>query len=149
LRAFPALAAPVFAVLAIAGCSQPRELYVSDAWVRLPAVPGRPAAAYFTLHGGATDATLIGVSTDVAIKTELHETKDANGAMTMAPLPSLAVPARSAIAFAPGGRHVMLFDLNPAVKKGGALTLTFSFSNGLRIQQDASVIAAGDPAPKS
>ena len=147
LRPF-SLLAPLAAVAALAGCSQPRELYVSDAWVRLPAVAGRPAAAYFTLHGGATDATLITVSTDVAIKTEMHETKNEGGAMTMAPLASVAVPARGKVAFAPGGRHVMLFDLNPSVKRGGAMTLTFSFASGLRIQQDATVIAAGDPAPK-
>jgi periplasmic copper chaperone A len=142
-------ALPLLVAVALAGCSQPKELYVSDAWVRLPAAAGRPAAAYFTLHGGAADATLITVSTDVAIKTELHETRTEGGRTTMAPLPSIPVPARGTVPFAPGGRHVMLFDVNPGVKPGGTMTLTFSFSNGLRIQQDASVIAAGSPAPKS
>ena len=140
-------AVPLLVAVAIAGCSQPRELSVTDAWVRLPAVAGHPAAAYFTLHGGATDATLIDVSTDVAIRAELHETKSVGGAMTMAPLASVAVPARGAVPFAPGGRHVMLFDLNPSVKRGGSMTLTFSFADGLHIQQDAGVIAAGAPAP--
>ena len=142
---------PVFllSALVLAACSQPKELSVTDAWVRLPAVAGRPAAAYFTLHGGPTDATLIDVSTDVAIKMEMHETRNEGGRTTMAPLASVAVPARAAVTFVPGGRHVMLFDLNPSVKRGGTMTLTFSFANGLRIQQDATVIAAGDPAPKT
>ena len=138
----------LLAAVAIAGCSQPRQLYVGDAFVRLPAVAGRPAAAYFTLHGGQTDATLINVTTDVAIRSELHETKDAAGQMTMARLASVPVPAKRDVAFAPGGRHVMLFDVNPTVKRGGTMTLTFTFADGLRIEQDAGVIAAGDPAPK-
>lgn len=137
------------AAVAVAGCAQPRERSVTNAWVRLPAVAGRPAAAYFTLHGGKTDATLIAVTTDVAIRTELHETKAAGRAMTMAPLNAVPVPARGTVSFAPGGRHVMVFDLNPVVKRGGTMTLTFTYADGLRIQQDAAVIAAGDAVPKT
>ena len=143
MRAFTLLAA-----VALVGCGQPRQLSVTDAWVRLPAAAGRPAAAYFTLHGGPTDATLINVTSDVAIRSEMHETRDAGGRTTMAPLASVAVPAKADVPFAPGGRHVMLFDINPSVKPGAAMTLTFTFANAVRIQQDASVIAAGDPAPK-
>ena len=86
---------------------------------------------------------------DVAIRTELHETRAAaNGrGMTMAALRSVAVPANGAIAFAPGGRHLMLFDINPGIRAGGSITLTFAFADGLRIQQQARVIGAGDPPP--
>ena len=143
-----------FGVLAglavLAGCAPEKQLYVSDAWVRLAAVPGRPAAGYFTVHGGPTDATLITVATDIAIKTEMHETKpSANGrGMTMAAVRSVPVPALGTVPFAPGGRHAMLFDLDPSVKPGGIITFTFAFGDGLRIQKDARVIAAGDAPPK-
>ncbi|MEG8056594.1 hypothetical protein QP150_07360 [Sphingomonas sp. 22L2VL55-3] len=40
------------AAMALASCSPPKELSVDGAWVRLGAVTGRPAAAYFTVHGG-------------------------------------------------------------------------------------------------
>lgn len=144
---------PSFAILgalvALAGCAQERQLYVSDAWVRLPAVAGRPAAGYFTLHGGPTPATLVAVSTETAIRAELHETKrTASGAMAMAGIASVPVPALGEVRFAPGGRHLMLFGLNPVVKPGSAMTLTFTFADSTRIQLDATVIAAGDPAPK-
>ena len=144
---------PSFAILAaavaLAGCGQEKQLYVSDAWVRLPAVAGRPAAGYFTLHGGPGAATLIAVSADTAIRTELHETKrTANGAMTMAKITAVPVPALGEVRFAPGGRHLMLFGLNPVVKPGSAMTLTFTFADSTRILLDATVIAAGDPAPK-
>lgn len=122
---------------------------MTDAWVRLPAVAGRPAAAYFTLHAGAVDTTLTGVTTDAAIRTELHETRAAaNGrGMTMAALRSVAVPANGSVGFVPGGRHVMLFDIDPRVRAGGTITLALTFSDGRRIQQQARVIGAGDPPP--
>ena len=138
------LAALLLPALALAGCSKPKQLYVDHAWVRLPAVRTQPGAAYFTLHGGKTDATLIAVSTDVAIRSELHE----GMAGAMKPVSSIPVPAGSTVPFTPGGRHVMLIDLNPVVKPGGKLTLTFTFANGDRILQDAAVLDAGAPAPK-
>ncbi|WP_298670812.1 copper chaperone PCu(A)C [uncultured Sphingomonas sp.] len=144
--------AATFAVVAaaLAGCAQEKQLSVSDAWVRLAAVPGRPAAGYFTLNGGPADATLIDVSTDVAVRTEMHEMKPAGpgGAMAMDAVRQVRVPASQKVRFAPGGQHAMLFDVNPSVKPGGQITFTFTFSDGLRIQQQANVIAAGDPAPK-
>lgn len=141
-------ALPLLAALLLAGCGQPPQLSVTGAWVRLAAAPGRPAAAYFTVHGGRTDATLVNVTTDVAIRTEMHETKSANGQMTMAKLASVKVPARTDVPFAPGGRHVMVFDTNPVVKPGSRMTFTFTFADATRILQDATVIAAGSPAPK-
>ncbi len=55
---------------------------------------GRPGAAYFTLHGGRSDATLIDVSADVAVRAEIHESMSGAGGMAgMKPLASVAVPA--------------------------------------------------------
>ncbi len=138
------LAALLLPALALLACSRPKQLYADGAWVRLPAVRTQPGAAYFTLHGGKTDGTLIAVGTDVAIRSELHESM----AQGMKPVASVPVPAGSTVAFTPGGRHVMLIDLNPTVKPGGKLTLTFTFADGERILQDAAVLDAGAPAPK-
>lgn len=138
-----------FGGLALLGaCAQPRELSVDNAWVRLGAVQGRPAAAYFTIHGGPTDATLIGVTADVAIRSEMHESMRSGSMAAMKPIASVAVPAKTDVAFAPGGRHVMLFSINPGIKPGGRrVTLTLTFSDGSRILQNADVVGAGDPEP--
>lgn len=136
--------------LTLSACGQPKQLYADHAWVRLGAVKRNPAAAYFTLHGGPGAATLINVTTDVAIKSEMHESMAAAaGAMTtMKPIQQVAIPAGATVPFQPGGRHVMLFDMNPGIKPGSTLTLTLSFADGTRILQDAGVIGAGDPTPK-
>ena len=140
--------------LALAGCAKPKPLYVDGAWVRLNAVANGPAAAYFDVHGGPTAATLISVSTDTAIKAQMHESAmiPAAGAgqsmATMTPLARVDVPAKTLVRFAPGGRHVMLFNVNPTIKRGSAMNFTFTFADGERILQTATVVAAGDPAPK-
>ena len=138
------LAALLLPALALAGCAKPKETYVDAAWVRLPAVRSQPGAAYFTIHGGKADKTLIAVGTDVAIRSELHDSMGGG----MKPVASVPVPAGSTVAFTPGGRHVMLYSLNPTVKPGSKITLTFTFADGERILQDAAVVDAGAAAPK-
>lgn len=157
MRSRLALAAALALAVTVGGCGQPKQIYVDHAWVRLAAVPHQPAAAYFTLHGGPADATLIGVGCELAIRTEMHQSMSAagpstgsgRGMMTMKPLAQLALPAGATVSFAPGGRHVMLYDLDPSVTPGSRVTFKFTFADGLMILEDASVIAAGDPAPTS
>ena len=142
------LLAPIVLAAALAGCGQPKQLFVDQAWVRLAAVPGSPAAAYFRLNGGPTDNVLLTVTTEVAIKSELHETASTGGAMTMRPIQRVALPADSELSFAPGGKHVMLFNVNPGIKAGSRVPLVFTFVDGLRIEYNARAIAAGDPPPE-
>lgn len=145
--AAPLIAASL-AATGLAGCAKPKPLYVDHAWVRLNAVARGPAATYFDVHGGPTAATLISVSTDTAIRAEMHESTTKGGMATMAPIASVDIPAKTLVRFAPGGRHVMLFDVNPGIKPGATMNFTFTFGDGERILQTASVVGAGDPTPK-
>jgi periplasmic copper chaperone A len=138
----------VAAALLVGGCGQPAELSVDQAWVRLPAVSGRPGAAYFTVHGGAQGDTLLSVSTPAALRSELHESMAQGGVTSMRPIRDLAIPANGTLAFAPGGRHVMLFDLGPQVQAGATIPLALSFAGGKRIEVQAKLVGAGDPAPE-
>ncbi|MCI1141584.1 copper chaperone PCu(A)C [Sphingomonas sp. WKB10] len=109
---------------------------------------GATGAAYFTLHGGRSDATLIDVSADVAVRAEIHESMSGAGGMAgMKPLASVAVPAGAKVVFAPGGKHVMLFDINPRAKAGKIFNLTLNFANGGRMYVPATIVGPADPAP--
>lgn len=136
------------AACVLAACSQPAELFVDKGYVRLPAVKGNPGVAYFTVHGGDADTKLLSVTAPSVIKTELHESMMSGSMASMAPVADVPVPAKAKLTFAPGGKHVMLFNINGAIKPGGTMKLIFTFSNNLRIEYDAPVIAAGDAAPK-
>ena len=126
----------------LGGC-QPVPPEVDDAWVRLPAVPGRPAAAYFTIEGGQRSETLVAARTAAAGRVELHETT----ATGMRPIANVPLPAKGDVAFVPGGKHVMLYDIAASVKPGGKLPLELVLENGTTLSVEADVIGAADPAP--
>lgn len=138
------------AALALSACGEDPQLRVSDGWVRLAPVPDRPSAAYFTIHGGPNAAELISVRSSVAIRTELHDMAMDGNVMRMRPITgNLPVPALGEVKFAPGGKHIMLFQVNPGIKPGSAVPFTFTFADGTRIIYNARAQAAGDPPPES
>lgn len=136
------------ALIAVGGCQQKKQLQVTGGWVRLSAVRENPAAAYFTLHGGPKNETLISVTSPVVIRAEMHESMNHDGMMSMAPLKTVPVPAGSTVDFAPGGKHVMLWYVNPGVKPGWTMDLRYTFADGTIIVQRAKVVGPGDPPPK-
>jgi copper(I)-binding protein len=132
----------------LAACQQaPAEPSVEGAWVRLPAVQGNPGAAYFTLKGGREAEALVAASSPAAVRAELHESMEHGGMMSMAPVKSVALPAGGEIAFAPGGKHVMLYDIAPSVQPGETMPLVLSLADGSKLETQAKVVAAGQPAP--
>jgi copper(I)-binding protein len=121
---------------------------VTQAWVRLPAVAGQPAAAYFTLQGGRRDAKLVRIESALAAKTEMHQSMAGMQGMTsMVPLDHVDVPAGGAVQFKPGGNHAMLIGLDPQVKPGTAVPLRFGFADGTTAEAEAKSVSAGEDAP--
>ncbi|WP_298023281.1 copper chaperone PCu(A)C [uncultured Parasphingopyxis sp.] len=151
---FPAIFS---ALLVLAACSPGGDDAPADpvenAWVRLPAVDGRPAAAYFDLNGGEAGDTLLAIDSPRVETIELHETMEMeggmDGAMRMQPVMSVEIPADETVSFAPGGLHAMLFDIDDDVTPGTPLTLNFRFDSGRDIQVEAVTIGVGDEPPFS
>lgn len=134
----------------LAGCNTKPDDAVTGATVRLPAVKGNPGAAYFTLHGGDKDRTLIRISSPDVGSAEMHEMKSENGMMMMAPIEGgLPVPKATTISFESGGKHVMLFDMKPGLKAGDNITLSFDFSDGSKETAKAIAIGPGEDAGHS
>ena len=139
------------APLALIACSTAEEAgpveTVENAWVRLPAVDGRPAAAYFTLNGGEAGDTLLAIDSERVANIELHETIMDGEAMRMRPIMSADMPPGEAVNFEPGGRHAMLFGIDPEITPGTTLSLNFRFDSGRDVTVEAETIAAGDEPP--
>ncbi|ALR22128.1 MULTISPECIES: copper chaperone PCu(A)C [Sphingobium] len=140
---FLALAAP----LVLSACGDPAPTYIDQAWVRLSPNKDTPSAGYFVAHGGASDVQLRGVLTDYALKVEMHESVSENGVMTMKPISSVDIPAKGKVAFAPGGKHLMLWGVNDTAISRGTMQLTFLLSNGDRLLVDAVIQKPGAAAP--
>ncbi len=122
--------------------------HLMNAWVRLPAMAGRPAGGYFLAHGTSVADELTGVVSPKAGRVEMHSMANDNGVMKMRAETSFPLAAGGELKFAPGGNHLMLFDLAADVKAGDRIPLTFSFRSGAKVTIDAEVRAAGAPAAK-
>ena len=136
----------IFAVpaFALAACTSQPEDPVSDVHVRLPAVSGRPGAAYFTLNGGEKGRSLASVSTPSADRAEMHDMTMSAGMMTMAPINGpINVPANATLRFKPEGKHLMLMGMKPGLKAGDAIPLRFTFANGETVTVSAKAEATG------
>jgi periplasmic copper chaperone A len=144
MRALALLTA--FSALSLASCAPDPVLNVRDAWVRLPATPGNPGAAYFYISGGPKADRLMSVSSPVVIRTELHESMAGHSGMTtMKPLEGgIEIPAGGFVEFKPGGKHAMMYNINPGIVPPRTLQMIFTFASGERITVDAEVKRAGD-----
>ena len=138
-----ALATP----FALAACGDPAPTYIDQAWVRLSPNKDSPSAGYFVAHGGDTATQLRGVLTDYALKVEMHESMSDGGVMKMKPIESVDIPAKGKVAFAPGGKHLMLWGVNDTAISRGKMTLTFLLANGDRLLVDAVIRKPGEEAP--
>ena len=141
--------APLALAVATACDHHGHEPHVDKAWVRLAAVPGNPAAAYFTIHGGEAPSRLIAIDSQAAGSTELHQSMKAADMASMRRVDGVDVPARGMIAFAPGGYHVMLFGVEARVKPGDTLPLVARFAKGDPVGVTAKVVGAGGSSPYS
>jgi copper(I)-binding protein len=141
---------PILGVLlALGGCdnSRPDVDIIPMPYVRLAAVPGRPAAAYLALPIHGDRGALVSVASPQAARVEMHETMSAGTTASMRPLARIPVRDGDMLAFSPGGRHLMLFGVAPAIRPGGRLTLILSFERGPPLPLDVAVIAAGGEIP--
>jgi copper(I)-binding protein len=150
-----------FALAALAGCgdsgkqpdpatsasaseSAPPEakpgLSASDGVLILPAVGGRPGAAYFTVsNNGAKPTALAAVYVEGAAKAEIHETMGGK----MQPLATLELPVGASIKFERGGKHVMLFDLADTLTAGSTTEMTLTFADGDKLSIPLRIESAG------
>ena len=140
-RAVPILAA----LTALAGCgnSEPPAAPSPGATIRLAAVPGRPAAGYLSLPIRGDRRALLSVTSPQAGRIEMHETMNSGNMSSMRPLERLPVRDGEILAFTPGGRHLMLFDLDRRVPAGGRVTLVFRFERGGAETLSATVVPTG------
>ena len=108
----------------------------------MPIVSGNPAAAYFTLTNGSGKAiALTGVAVVGGEMAMMHETVEHDGHSSMDMLNTIAVPASGAVAFAPGGKHVMVTGLAPELKAGGKTALTITLADGSTVRADLPITA--------
>ncbi len=138
---------PLAAPILLTACGDPAPTYIDQAWVRLSPNKDRPSAGYFVAHGGDAGTQLRGVMTDYALKVEMHESMSEGGVMNMKAIDSVDIPAKGKVAFAPGGKHLMIWGINDTAINRGKMTFTFLMANGDRLLVDAAIQKPGAAEP--
>jgi len=104
------------------------RVVISDAWVRTTNPGQEVGAAYMTLNS-SEDATLVKIESDATKSIEIHSMSMQNGVMKMRMLDKLSLSTNKPYKLAPGGFHLMLFDLKKPLLEGEELNLTLSFKD--------------------
>ena len=130
-------------IFALGGCGS-NEAPAPEAVVRLTAAPGRPAAGYLTLQIEGDRGALVSVTSPQSGRIEMHETMSEGTMSAMRAIERIPVRDGVTLSFEPGGRHVMLFDVDSAVHAGGRIDLVLNFERGAPVTLAAEVVAPGD-----
>jgi len=146
---FAALVASLFAVPARAEDVKAGDLVISQAWSRATPNGAKIAGGYLTIENkGTAPDKLIGGSGDIAGKVEVHEMSVNNGVMTMRPLDKgLAIEPGKTVKLAPGGYHLMMFDLKGPLKQGEKVPVTLEFEKAGKVNVSVDVQGVGAQAP--
>jgi periplasmic copper chaperone A len=116
------------------------NLVVGGAWIRQPPPGSDVAAVYLSLLNAGTEAVrLTGAECPLAAMVMMHETVEANGQSQMRALTAVTLAPGAAIAFAPGGRHIMLHGLAHPLQVGERVPLVLLFSGGIKLHVVALV----------
>ena len=126
-----------------------KAVTVAHPWAR--ATPGGSTigAAYVELSGLKASAgdKLVGASSPVAGRIEIHTHTMTDGVMAMRKVDQVGVAAGEVHKLAPGGDHLMLFDLKAPLKEGEVFPLTLKFETSGDIIVDAVIESVGAMAP--
>jgi hypothetical protein len=125
------------------------DLVITQAWSRATPNGAKIGTGYLTIENkGTTADRLIGISAEVAGKVEVHEMAMNNGVMTMRPLDKgLTIDPGKTVKLAPGGYHLMMFDLKSPLKQGDKLPVTLEFEKAGKVTVSLDVQGIGAQAP--
>jgi copper(I)-binding protein len=144
-----ALAAALFTSTVRAEEVKAGDLVISQAWSRATPNGAKIAGGYLTIENkGATPDRLVGGSGDIAARVEIHEMATKDGVMTMRPLDQgLTIEPGKTVKLAPGGYHLMMFDLKGPFKQGDKVPVTLQFEKAGKVTLSLDVQGVGAQAP--
>jgi periplasmic copper chaperone A len=125
------------------------DLAIMQAWSRATPGGAKIGVGYLTIENkGSAPDRLTGVSAEIAGKVEVHEMAMNNGVMTMRPLDKgLVIDPGKTVKLAPGGSHLMLFDLKNPLKQGDKVPVTLEFEKAGKVKLSLDVQGVGAQAP--
>ncbi len=131
LAAAVILATPLWAHEIVSG-----DLQIIHPHIPQPAATAKAAGGFMAIVNTGTEADrLIGVESEIAAKSEVHESKvDANGVGTMTHVDSLEIPPGETVSLERGGYHIMFMGLTGKLTEGETHKGTLIFEKAGRVE---------------
>ena len=124
----------LLATLIIAGLATSASaagIQIKDAWARATVEGMHMSGAFMTIHNdNAKKDFLIGGSSEVAERIEVHTHVNDNGVMRMREVKGgIPLAAKADTELKPGSYHIMFMGLKRALKDGETIPVTLKFKN--------------------
>lgn len=124
------------------------QVTVEQPWSRATPPGSKIGVGFMQLRNtGGTLERVIGVSSPVAGRVEMHVTTRDGDVMKMRHVEALEIPAGGAVALKPGGTHLMLMDLKRPLKEGDRVPLTLKLESGGDVEVELPVEPLGARRP--
>jgi periplasmic copper chaperone A len=131
----------LFAAFALAAAlAASAQVKVDGAWAR-PTVAGQQGGGGFMALVSAKDDRLVGGSTPVAQRFELHTMAMKGDVMEMRQVASVALPAGKPVEFKPGGLHVMFIGLKQPLALGTKVPVTLKFEKAGEVKVEFEIMS--------
>lgn len=136
------------AALALAALPAWAQVTVEQGWSRATPPGSKIGVGFMQLkNAGAAPARVVGASSPVAGRVEMHVTIREGDVMKMRQVQSFEIPAGGSVELKPGGAHLMLMELKRPLGQGERVPLTLKLETGGEVQVEMSVAPMGARHP--
>lgn len=132
-----------FGILALAFMAQgamAAGVSIENVWMRAT-VPGQQVAGAYMDITSPVNARLVGVQSPAAGSMEIHFMRMNHGVMEMREVKALPLPKGKTVKLAPGGFHLMLFDLKQPFKTGATVPIKLTIETADKKRETVDVTA--------
>jgi periplasmic copper chaperone A len=140
---------PLFIGIANAEDYKAGALEIISPWSRAIPKGASVAAGYMTIRNtGATPDRLVGVSTPVAGKVEIHEMTMDDGVMKMRPVAGgIEIAPGATVELKPNSFHLMIMNVKQPIEKGHPFAASLAFEKAGNVDVEFAVEAIGAMGP--
>ena len=123
------------------------QVQIDKPWSRATAPGASVAGGYMVIRNqGAAGDRLVGASSPVSAKVELHVHINDNGVMKMREVRGYDVPAKGTFELKPGGAHLMFMSIKRPFKEGEKLPVKLKFEKAGEVNAEFQVGGLGGSA---
>jgi len=136
-------------VLVLAAMPAWAQVSVEQPWSRATPPGAKIGVGFMQLrNAGSAAERIVGASSPLAAKVEMHVTTREGDVMKMREVTSFEIPAGGSFELKPGGAHLMLMGLRKPLQKGDRVQLTLKLESGGALAVELPVAAMGARSPE-